>query len=269
MNANLFEEFHEKAIRIDSSGIALDASFFVPGKQSEEKMVYPALIFCHGMPARPYEENNELIQKDNDPSYRDLAIQATKLGLAALIFNFRGTGRSEGNYHPKGWANDLEAVLQWVWNHEEVDIDRIAVLGSSMGARVAIYVASRRPEVSVLVSYAAPVHIGTTSAEQRLEEARNLGIIRDTDFPPSVKDWAEELFILDPIDSVQRVSPIPLFIVHGDSDDIVDPDDALLLYQLAKEPKELAILPGVGHRFRSEPIAVKKVLSWLTKQFEL
>ena len=107
-------------------------------------------------------------------------------GFATLIFNFRGTGDSGGNFHALGWAQDLDAVVSWIIERPEVDPARVILLGSSMGATIAIYVTANRPEVAGLVSFAGPA-VSRPRAEpaEAVERMRAMGIIRDPDFPPS------------------------------------------------------------------------------------
>lgn len=245
---------------LDSGGITLVGAFFVPDASG----AHPALVICHGLPAGPPLPAGASPPSDDGLSYPEIATLAAERGLATFIFNFRGTGPSGGNYHPLGWAHDLEAVLAWVWDRPEVDVDHIGVLGSSMGARVAIYVAARRPEVAALVSFAAPaVDRWNMPPEERVRRAREVGIIRDINFPPSVDAWHQEMVTLDPVGSIDRVAPRPLLIMHGEDDDLVSPDDARVLYERAEEPKELVMLPGVGHRFRRESAAIQGALDWL------
>jgi hypothetical protein len=40
---------------------------------------------------------------------------------------------------------------------------------------------------------------------------------------------------------------VPLLIVHGDKDRYFPPEHARQLYMAAREPKELWLLPGMGH----------------------
>jgi fermentation-respiration switch protein FrsA (DUF1100 family) len=52
-------------------------------------------------------------------------------------------------------------------------------------------------------------------------------------------------------------------IVHGDSDDLIEPSQALMLYQRAGEPKEFLLVKGGGHKLRTNEMAVSAALSWL------
>ena len=55
--------------------------------------------------------------------------------------------------------------------------------------------------------------------------------------------------------------------MHGDSDDVVPLENVYSLYREAGEPKEMRVLKGVGHRFRSENTAIEATLEWLKDKF--
>ena len=50
-----------------------------------------------------------------------------------------------------------------------------------------------------------------------------------------------------PVTVIDQVSPIPLLIIQGTEDILVDIEQAEMLYEKAKEPKELVIIEGMGH----------------------
>ena len=52
---------------------------------------------------------------------------------------------------------------------------------------------------------------------------------------------------LPPNEAAARIAPVPLLVVHGDKDLYFPPDHAQQLYDAAREPKELWIVPGFGH----------------------
>jgi len=62
---------------------------------------------------------------------------------------------------------------------------------------------------------------------------------------------------------VGEVSPTPLLIVHGDEDDTVPVEEAYRLYEAAREPKELFIVEGGGHKLRHDAVAMERAVSWL------
>ena len=253
-----------QSLRLDGGGISLAATLFAPPGDGQ----HPGLVVCHGMPAGPVPEPGAPPSADDGLDYPGLAEWCALEGFATLIFNFRGTGESGGNFHPMGWAQDLDAVISWMLTRPEVDSRRLALLGSSMGAAVAIYAGARRPEVAGLVSFAGPAETRTRPRPaEAVERMRAMGIIRDPDFPPSLEEWANEGLELSPLRWVSMIAPRPLLILHGDSDDVVPPDSAYLLYEQAGEGRELRMLPGVRHRFRSEPTAMAAAIEWLRERF--
>ena len=50
-----------------------------------------------------------------------------------------------------------------------------------------------------------------------------------------------------PLDVIDRISPIPLLVVHGRDDHFFDEEQAWLLYRRAREPKRLMLASRFGH----------------------
>lgn len=222
-------------------------------------MPYPTVCACHGIPAG--------IPDSNDRGYASLAEQVCSNGFAVLIFNFRGTGASGGNLDMLGWTRDLGAMIDYLYALPEVDKSRLSLLGFSGGAAVSVYVAARDKRISSVVSGACPAEFGlwarSDDPQSLLKHFRDIGAIRDNDFPPSPRQWLDGFKIVKPIDYIARISPRPLLIVHGSQDETVSVDDAHRLYAKAGEPKKLAIVEGAGHRLRRDEQAMAIVLDWL------
>ena len=61
----------------------------------------------------------------------------------------------------------------------------------------------------------------------------------------SPEGW--KLVPVPPAEAAAQISPVPLLIVHGDKDHYFPPEHARQLYMAAREPKELWLIPGMGH----------------------
>jgi fermentation-respiration switch protein FrsA (DUF1100 family) len=61
----------------------------------------------------------------------------------------------------------------------------------------------------------------------------------------SPEGW--KLVPVPPAEAAAKISPVPLLIVHGDKDHYFPPEHARQLYMAAREPKELWLIPGMGH----------------------
>lgn len=223
--------------------------------------IHPTLCICHGIPAAPPDPTNR--------GYPLLAEMFSKEGFLTCIFNFRGAGTSEGNLDLLGWTRDLDAVISYLSRLDDVDDTRISLMGFSGGAAVSTYVAARDKRISSLVINASPAEFSMFTIgkgiESFLDQCRGIGTIRDNDFPPSIEEWEEHFQQVNPINWIDKVSPRPLLIIHGEMDELIDLDDARRLYEKAKEPKELFMIPEGSHRLRTNEMAIGAALTWLKK----
>lgn len=79
-----------------------------------------------------------------------------KRGFAALRFNFRGVGRSQGTFdNGIGELSDAAAALDWVQTINP-DAKTCWVAGFSFGAWIGMQLLMRRPEIQGFISVAPP-----------------------------------------------------------------------------------------------------------------
>ena len=248
------------AVVLCSDDIMLAGEVFMP---DEPGGPYPAVCLCHGIPAVKYNPEEK-------GGYSELAARFCQAGFIALTFNFRGCGPSQGNIDLPGWADDLEAAIEFLFMIPEIDQQKVCLLGSSGGAATCVYVAAREKRISAVVTFACPAEFdflsGGRTVDSLIEGFREIGIIKDPDFPPSKDKWLDGFNSIRPLDYINKITPRPLLLVHGDQDDVVPLAHAEALYQKAGEPKQLLILPGAGHRLRQDERAVTAALEWLKKQ---
>jgi fermentation-respiration switch protein FrsA (DUF1100 family) len=102
--------------------------------------------------------------------------------------------------------------------------------------------------------------------EAFIENQRQISISRDSLPTQTPEKIMENFKRADPLHCVDRISPRPLLIIHGDKDDLVDLAQAYMIYEKAKEPKELAMIAGAGHRLRHEEDAMIVATDWLKRQ---
>ncbi len=244
-----------KEIRLKANGLELAGELHIPSRHK----VHPALCICHGIPAAPPDPT--------DRGYTPLAQCFCLAGFVTLIFNFRGTGRSQGNLDILGWTRDLRAALDFLYNLKATDKTRLCLLGFSGGAAVSVYAAAHDPRVSLVVACACPADFHslhqTETPLEAIQRFRQIGAVRDKDFPPSIEQWQKGFETITPVNSVDRISPRPLLLVHGDADELIPLEHARRLYQKAKEPKELKVIPRAKHKMRLDKAAMDFVLDWL------
>ena len=100
---------------------------------------WPAVMVLHGAGSR----------KEN---HADYARAAVAHGFAALTFDNRGHGETEGTLGRRRDRRPRRCWRQWLAARPEVDGGRIGVRGSSMGGLLAIHAGSRRDDIAAAVA---------------------------------------------------------------------------------------------------------------------
>jgi hypothetical protein len=229
-------------------------------------------------------------------------------GYPALRFDMRGCGESEG---PRGRVICLEQVedtknaLSFLATRPEVDPERIALLGNSFGAAVAVYAAGVDPRVAAAIScggwgdgekkfrrqHASPEAWGRFTA--MLEEGRrrtrtgesmmvprydivpippglrgNLATASIMEFPFEV---VESMLAFKANEVVGKIAPRPLLLLHAAHDSVTPTEQSIDLFQHAGQPTDLHLVADVDHFMLSEgnPLVLDLVRSWLDKYLPL
>jgi dipeptidyl aminopeptidase/acylaminoacyl peptidase len=244
------------SLKVD--GIPIVGELFRP----EDGEMLPALSICHGIPSG-------MPADPGDGGYQKLAEQFCSAGFFTVIFNFRGTGLSGGNFDMAGWVRDLEAIVEFLYERPEVGKSRIYLMGFSGGAATSAYVAAHDRRVARVALCACPAEFRGFADPKReefsLDHFRQIGLIRDRDFPGSPDEWLNGFKEVTPIRWIDRIAPRPLLVLHGGNDDLVGVDQAWQLYDKALEPKEIVVVEGAGHKLRLSDKAMSVALEWLTK----
>ncbi|HZR49300.1 MAG TPA: alpha/beta fold hydrolase [Streptosporangiaceae bacterium] len=183
------------------------------------------------------------------PDLSRIANRLTRTG-GAVVFDFRGHGRSGGRSTlGDREIKDLDVAVTWA---RELDYRRIVVIGFSMGASVVLRYAGLTGGVDAAVSVSGPgrwYYRGTKRMRQVHRAVENpvgrlvtRGLLKTRISPGG---W--QPVPVPPATAARLIAPIPLLIVHGDQDQYFPPEHARQLYQAARDPKELWLIPGMGH----------------------
>jgi alpha/beta superfamily hydrolase len=200
-------------------------------------------------------------------TYPELADRiATDDGWVCMTVALRGIGDSEGDFSLGGWLRDLRAGLRALL--AEPDVAGVWLCGFGLGGLLALCLAATDPRVLGVASFAAPADVDDWAAEPRklLEQARAVGVVRDSAFPADFDRWAAELRDTRPLRLIHRIPPRPLLIVHGSEDDKVPLVDARALVDAADGQADLRVVSSAGHQLRHDPRAIAVLLGWLDRE---
>lgn len=197
------------------------SQFILPGPAGDlevlttypQSMNPPAVaIICHPHPLYAGTMNNKVVTTS--------ARAFEHLGFATLRFNFRGVGKSTGEYgHVTGEIEDLKSMVAWV-NHSLPGIP-LSLAGFSFGACVAANVANQT-QVLQLITIAPAVN--------------------HCDF--------QHLFQIR----------CPWLVIQGDQDEVVPFDQVQTFANHPPAPLKFIIMKEAGHFFHGRLIELREIL---------
>ena len=168
-------------------------------------------------------------------SHFDFARGCQADGIAALAYDARGYGRSDGLFGPRA-VDDVLAMVGLLRER----VERVALRGSSMGGFQAIHAAARDPSLCAVVA------ICPAPEDSLLRGLRSGELLRFECDVPATEMWLESV---DVFEAVAGLGPdTALLLLHARGDEEIPWTVSEELHEAAHEPKRLLILPGGHHR---------------------
>lgn len=174
------------------------------------------LLWCHGNAGNIIHRLHNLAEL-----YRT--------GFSVFLFDYRGYGRSEGRPSEEGVCLDALAAHRYVTATRRVPPERLILFGRSLGAAVAGDLAVKRPAAGLVLESPFPSVAAVVRAHYF---GLPLHWLLGSDF-----DLLGKL----------RLISIPVLVIHGDRDDIIPLDLGRAVFEAAREPKSLYVIPGADH----------------------
>lgn len=176
----------------------------------------PVALILHPHPQHGGTMNNKVVYS--------LYHAFSRRGFSTLRFNFRGVGRSQGEFDSGlGELSDAAAALDWMQGHNP-NATGCWIAGFSFGAWIAMQLMMRRPEINGFIAIAPPA---------------------------SIHDF-----------SFLAPCPASGLMVHGDSDDIIPEDSVAKLADKLGKQKNITIdynvVKGCDHFFREHMDTLEK-----------
>ena len=148
-----------------------------------------------------------------------------------FMFDYRGFGESEGTPSPQGLCDDTQSAIDYVRQRDDVDSQRLVLLGQSLGGNNVLAAAGRGDRSgiravildSTFLSYSAIASHKIPGSGALLDDS-----------------YSADRYI-------STISPIPALLIHGTADSVIPWQHSEKLFALAREPKQLIIIPDGRH----------------------
>lgn len=173
-------------------------------------------------------------------------------GYDAFLLDMRAHGYSSGDEIGLGYTEvrDVNSLLDWIKTKEEYKNKKIIVYGLSMGGSTAINAAAARKDIDVVISVSAYESF----------ESQIIDYMIKANIPKAVINIYKPCFRLvlllkycmnpvknSPINTIEKISPRPILLVHGDKDSQISVQQAYDLKEKAGGNSELWIVKGKDH----------------------
>ncbi len=196
----------------------------------------PTILYIPGMDQVKEDVPNPY---NNDYTIRGMNICSMD-GPGQGECNMNGVWQTEDNYQKAA-----SRVIDWLVQRDDVDPDRIGVVGMSMGSRWGVIVGAHDPRVKAVCGQMANVGSFDMIFEQAQPNFKRIFM-----YMAGYKDESEfDTFVtrLAHLPDVAKNLKVPHLLVAGDMDELCSPDDIATFRKGLAGPKELWLYEGVFH----------------------
>jgi uncharacterized protein len=168
-----------------------------------------------------------------------------KAGYGVLLAEYRGYGGNPGVPGERGLYTDAHAYINWLGT-KGIPVRRVVFYGESLGTGVAVQMALDYARAKALV-------LETPYTD-----------LLSVDIPNPI--WrAVRWVVRDRYDNAAKMDKVamPVLVVFGDKDIVIPNAQGQRIFDLAREPKKLEVIPGGGHNDLYNFGAGAKIISFL------
>lgn len=242
---------------VSSRGVEVPVTWTYPAAADADNPV-PLAVLIHGHGGERHEAGG----------FTRLARQLAERGIASIRMDFAGSGDSNEAFRHnnlKTMQADVLAAQKLALASGLVDAERVALVGFSMGGRVAaLLAASEEYAYPAMVMWAPAVLNGAAGMIEMVggpdawadmkREAATRGYANFTTFWGQEQElgarWFADMESSRPLDALAEYDGALLFL-HGTADDVVDPDVSRQALQAVASAGDasLQLIEGADHGF--------------------
>jgi uncharacterized protein len=288
-----------KPVSFYSEGVKLDGDLFLPdGLAAGERRA--GVVLCHG-----YTGVKDLYLPDNAA----VLTKAGYVVLTFDYKGWGKSEGTRSRLAPFSRVADVQAAMTFLGIQPAVDKTRIGLYGTSYGCATVVFTAAIDERVKCTVGVVGMGHgarwmrsvrrpdewfdlLARSEAdrEQRVVSGKSQMVAREDILLPDRQsaelaakaraanpnavgqiplEYIDETLQFHPEWVVDRIAPRPLLLIAAGDDRLVPPEDCASLYEKAKDPKKLVVVPGVGHyEVYAKPafdVVMRETVDWFTR----
>jgi pimeloyl-ACP methyl ester carboxylesterase len=201
-----------------------------------------------------------------------LAGDIVSTGKQLLTFDFSFSGESGGSIKQLSMLQEVGDLASAVDYMKGLGMQKIHLMGSSMGAAVTlVYASENRNGIASLILIATPVDLkGIFLSDTGLTDVDSIpengyAII---DGKPVRKEFFREVNSIDMPGALNKIS-VPVLAIHGGRDETVDPGNVELLGKYLGKGLKKIIIPDGDHSLTRDSdleILRSEIVAWLKAQ---
>ena len=246
-------------VEINNEGEAFKGLLYLPPESF--KKPYPLVIYFHGFPQIfPLQE----IVK----SYKFIL----DIGIAFMIFNFRGYRYSDGQVSIKGQFSDAIKIIKFtekLADNGMFDLKNINIIAHDFGAYIALILCSKNKLINKLLLISPILNVERHVYNEDFKKVLNYvnrflpanvrGIENVEDFiKKTQKELSNKNFKLDKI--IKRLKNKKLIIIIGEIDKITPISEVKNIIRNSNIIPEIVIIKGMDHEcIEDEDLEVVKI----------
>jgi putative redox protein len=199
------------------------------------------------------------------PAMHRISTALVERGIGVLRFDFTGLGHSGGEFANSGFRANLDDIRSAFDYLKKNNAAPQILLGHSLGGTAMLATAHEFPEAILVASIGSPFQPAHTSHHfaDALQEIKEKGVASVTLSKRTftvTREFVEQLEGHDMAATIRSIKSHVL-VFHDPEDDVVEIENARMIFEAARHPKSFLALPKAGHMLNNSPMDAPYVAS--------
>lgn len=255
---------------VSSRGVDIPVTLIRPHRGDQH--LAPLLVMVHGHGGSRNEAGG----------FKEIAARLAALGIASIRMDFPGCGDSSESFSKNNLSNmlaDIRASLEFAIGQENIDAERVGLLGYSIGGRLALLATASDDRYRLIAMWAPDGQNGEANMANFVggrEAYSALKSIATSDgYAPFTTPWGQDQqlglqWFLDleqsrPMDAAERFTGAML-VVYGEHDEVIPPSTSESVLSAATSSRDVVrhVVKGADHGFglyTEEPALTEELLT--------